>query len=262
MSAFADLVRFIPTAGGTTDWTFSTAVGGCQSPTAAGAVNGASYKVYAVSADLTQWEVSQGIYSSGILTFPRTTVLYNSSGTGTATGQSGAGTKLSFSTVPQVSVVALAEDLVPQQVGQLPGTAANDNAGAGNVGEFISATGTSVALPNSTLEPLASISLTAGDWDISGVGQFGVGSVTSTNVFFRTGISLSNSANTLIVPGSTFDVSAVNPATGFGVTTVNIPTPVVRVSLAATTTVFLTGISVFSAGTMTAFGFIRARRVR
>jgi len=111
MSAFADLVRFTPTAGGTTDWTYSSAVGGCQSPGAANCQNAVSYKVYAVSADLTQWEVSTGLYNSTLGVFARTTVLYNSSGSGTATGQSGAGTKISFSTVPQVSVVALAEDL-------------------------------------------------------------------------------------------------------------------------------------------------------
>jgi hypothetical protein len=136
MSAFADLVRFVPTLGGTTDWVFSGAVGGCQSPAAAGAVNGVSYKVYAVSNDLTQWEVSTGIYSSASGTFPRTTVLYNSLGTGTAAGQSGAGTKISFSTVPQVSVVALAEDLArkngPLNIldfgGVADGTTANDTA--------------------------------------------------------------------------------------------------------------------------------------
>jgi hypothetical protein len=111
MAAFADLCRFIPTAGGTTDWTYSSAVGGCQSPAAAGVQNGVNYKVYSVSSDLTQWEVSQGSYNSGTGVFPRTIVLYNSSGTGTATGQSGAGTKINFTTVPQVSVVGLAEDL-------------------------------------------------------------------------------------------------------------------------------------------------------
>jgi hypothetical protein len=111
MAAFLDLCRFIPTLGGTTDFVFSSAVGGCQSPSAAGAQNGVKYKCYAVSTDLTQWEIFEGAYNSGAGTFPRTTVLYNSSGTGTAAGQSGAGTKISFSTVPQVSVVGIAEDL-------------------------------------------------------------------------------------------------------------------------------------------------------
>lgn len=111
MAAFADLVRFVPTAGGTAAWTFASAVGGCQSPTAANVQNGIPYKLYAVSSDLTQWEVCASIYNSATGTFPRTTVLYNSAGTGTAAGQSGAGTPINFATVPQVSVVALAEDL-------------------------------------------------------------------------------------------------------------------------------------------------------
>ncbi len=112
MAAYADLVRFIPTLGGTTDWTYSSAVGGCQSPTAANVQNGVSYKLYAVSNDLTQWEISSGAYNSSTGVFARTTVLYNSSGTGSAAGQSGVGTKINFSTVPQVSIVALAEDLI------------------------------------------------------------------------------------------------------------------------------------------------------
>jgi hypothetical protein len=116
MSAFADLVRFNPVAGGTTDWVVSSAVGGCQTPALANVLNGISYKVYAVSNDLTQWEISTGAYNSGTTTFPRTTVLYNSAGTGTATGQSGAGTKINFTLAPQISVVALAEDLISVEV--------------------------------------------------------------------------------------------------------------------------------------------------
>jgi hypothetical protein len=112
MAAFIDLCRFLATAGGTTDWVYSSAVGGCQSPVAAGAVAGQKYKVYACSADLTQWEISEGVYATtGGGTFPRTTVLYNSAGTGTAAGQTGAGTKISFAAAPNVSVVALFEDI-------------------------------------------------------------------------------------------------------------------------------------------------------
>lgn len=112
MASFIDLCRFVPTLGGTTDFIYSSAVGGCQSPAAANALNGVKYKCYAVSNDLTQWEIFEGVYNSSTGTFPRTTVLYNSSGTGYATGQSGAGTKISFSTVPQVSIIAAAEDLL------------------------------------------------------------------------------------------------------------------------------------------------------
>lgn len=111
MAAFLDLCRFIASAGGTTDWTYSSTVNPYISPTVAGAVNGRVYKVRAESADLTQWEVSEGIYSSaGAGSFVRTTVLYNSSGTGTLQG--GAGTKINFTLAPQVWVVASKLDLL------------------------------------------------------------------------------------------------------------------------------------------------------
>lgn len=111
MAAFLDLCRFIASAGGTADWTYSSTVSPYISPTDAGAVNGRVYKVRAESADLTQWEVSEGAYSSaGAGSFARTAVLYNSAGTGTLQG--GAGTKINFTLAPQVWVVASKRDLL------------------------------------------------------------------------------------------------------------------------------------------------------
>ncbi|MGJ5205539.1 hypothetical protein [Bradyrhizobium sp. HKCCYLR20261] len=112
MAAFLDICRFLPTAGGTTDWTYAAAVQGYQSPAAAGAANGRLYKYRAESADLTQWEIGEGAYNSSTAVLTRATVLFNSLGTGTAAGQSGAGAKINFSAAPQVAVVALKEDLV------------------------------------------------------------------------------------------------------------------------------------------------------
>lgn len=111
VASFINACRFFPTLGGTTDWTYSSAVTGYMSPALAGVTNGATYKYRAESADLTQWEIGEGTYNTGIGALARTTVLYNSAGTGTAAGQSGAGSKINFSTVPQVAIVALAEDL-------------------------------------------------------------------------------------------------------------------------------------------------------
>ena len=54
MAAFLDGCRFNPAAGGTTDWTYSSAVTGYQSPSAANVVNGRLYKYRAESADLSQ----------------------------------------------------------------------------------------------------------------------------------------------------------------------------------------------------------------
>ena len=103
MAAFLDGCRFNPTAGGTTDWTFSSAVTGYQSPAAANVVNGTLYKYRAESADLSQWEFGEGAYNTSTGVLARTTVLYNSSG-GTS--------KINFSTVPQVAIVVLKEDLI------------------------------------------------------------------------------------------------------------------------------------------------------
>src|SRR6185369_9491239 len=102
MASFLDVCRFTPTAGGTTDWTYSSAVTGYQSPAAAGAVNGCLYRYRAESSDLTQWEVGHGTYTTSGTVLARTTVLFNSSGTTS---------KINFSSAPQVAIVALAEDL-------------------------------------------------------------------------------------------------------------------------------------------------------
>jgi hypothetical protein len=115
MISFADLVCFNPTAGGTANFTFSSAVGGCQSPALANVQNGATYEYYAVSTDLTQWEAGQGVYNTSTGILSRTTVLYNSLGTGSAAGQSGAGTLINFTLAPQVRIVALAESLTVTQ---------------------------------------------------------------------------------------------------------------------------------------------------
>lgn len=103
MAAFLDICRFNPTAGGTTDWTVSSAVTGYQTPANAGAVNGTVYRYRAESADLTQWELGGGAWNSGTGVLARTTVLFNSSGTTS---------KINFTAAPQVAVVGLKEDFI------------------------------------------------------------------------------------------------------------------------------------------------------
>ncbi|WP_342711513.1 hypothetical protein AAFG13_06635 [Bradyrhizobium sp. B124] len=124
-SSFLDVCRFTPTAGGTTDWTYSTPVTGYQSPAAAGAVNGAIYSYRAESADLSQWEVGFGTYSTSTGVLTRGTVLFNSAGT-TA--------KISFSAAPQVAIVALAEDLLLFNAGMPSLTTAQQKQARQNIG--------------------------------------------------------------------------------------------------------------------------------
>jgi hypothetical protein len=103
MAAFLDGCRFNPAAGGTTDWTYSSAATGYLSPTQANIVNGTKYKYRAESLDLSQWEYGEGTYNTSTGVLARTAVLYSS-----ATSNA----KVNFSTVPQVAIVALKEDLI------------------------------------------------------------------------------------------------------------------------------------------------------
>lgn len=97
---YVDVCKFLSTAGGTADFTFSTAVTGFQSPASAGISNGVVYSYRAESTDLTQWEIGFGAYNTGTGVLARTTV--NASSTGS---------KVSFSVAPQVSITALTADL-------------------------------------------------------------------------------------------------------------------------------------------------------
>ena len=107
MASFLDVCRFVAASSGTGSFVVSSAALGYQTPASANAVNGATYRYRAESADLTQWEVGTGVYTSGTTTLTRATVLFNSSGGTTA---------ISFTAAPQVAIVALAEDFSPLPV--------------------------------------------------------------------------------------------------------------------------------------------------
>jgi hypothetical protein len=269
MAALLDVCRFAPTLAGTTDWTYSSAITGYQSPAAANVVNGRLYKYRAESADLSQWEIGEGAYNTSTGVLARATVLYNSLGT-TA--------KISFSTVPQVAVVALKEDLISIEEansftsaqkaqarvnigmtdGQLPATTTNDNAGSGNIGEYVTATAGPVSLTSATAANVTSISLTAGDWDVTGNVVYS-GNASTTVLYTQTSVSAASltqgEAQTFFGNNVTY-FGTVN-GSGF-----NVEAPVKRVSIAAATTVYLIAFANFGAGSMAAAGTIRARRVR
>jgi hypothetical protein len=114
----------------------------------------------------------------------------------------------------------------PNIVGVTNGT----NANAGSVGEYVNITtsgatvGASGAMFNGT-----SISLTAGDWDVSGNGQY-IGTVTDAVVGLSTISATFGGVNTYAELGTVAGV--VNP---------NLATPSIRLNLTVTTTVFLVG---------------------
>lgn len=154
------------------------------------------------------------------------------------------------------TTLAASGTISPSQTAGIVGTTTNNSANAGSIGEYPtpgSTTGTS--LTTATLANCASLSLSAGDWDVQGNVKFIAAGSTIPTAFYA---GLSATSATLGTDDTITELSATF-ATG---QTQRIPTPIIRFSLASTATVFLVAQSVFTVSTMTCNGFIRARRVR
>jgi hypothetical protein len=147
--------------------------------------------------------------------------------------------------------------IIPNTTSGIRGTTLGDSANVGSVGEIISNSTAGVSLPNNTITTAASISLTAGDWDVTGAVTF-VPAGGTTNTGHTVGISTNPAAYPTANTGGFMAYNYSDP-TGFGST---LPTPTTRLNLTATTTVYLVTQAPFSGGTETVSGFIRARRVR
>ncbi|MEM5294243.1 hypothetical protein VSR82_07855 [Burkholderia sp. JPY481] len=147
--------------------------------------------------------------------------------------------------------------ITPSSTAGIVGTTTNDNANAGSVGEYQTNTTSGTSLTTATAANATSISLTAGDWDVSGVIRFNPGgSATTSNM--TAGISTTSAT---IGALGTFTANLIPFGSVSGGNSA-VLAPTVRISLSTTTTVYLIGLCVFSASTMTEDGFIRARRVR
>ncbi len=153
---------------------------------------------------------------------------------------------------------------VAASAAQLPGTATNDNASAGNLGEYqetIIASGSGVSLTTVTPKTVGSVSLTAGDWDVSAECDLTGNASTTMN---WASCSISTTTNTNGTGGTTaYNVEVYNGQTftNFPSNT-GVPAGPVRLSLSGTTTVFFVGTASFGTSTMNMFGHVRARRVR
>jgi hypothetical protein len=138
--------------------------------------------------------------------------------------------------------------------GGVKGTTTNDNASAGYVGEYLTNETTGTAASNSVAVNATSLSLTAGDWDVTGIVSIDPGSGTLLTIGIA-GIGTTSGA----LPGFPSNVQFPLPSTNIQF---QFPVPIVRMSLSTTTTVYLVVAATFSAGTCAVDGFIRARRVR
>jgi|SRR5215472_109471 len=153
---------------------------------------------------------------------------------------------------------------VTVSAGQYPGTATNDSATAGNVGEYVNSTlavGSEITFTTTTPANITSISLTAGDWDVWGVVEFDIAG--TTNVTALTG-AINTTSATLPTQGSPgWGQYTAFPGTGNTVSS-NPGQPILpmRQLLSTTTTVFLVGRCNFTVSTCKGYGWISARRRR
>ena len=130
------------------------------------------------------------------------------------------------------------------------GVTDGSNAAAGHIGEYLSASG-SLGLTNAATNDVVTLTLPAGDWDVTGSVTI---SPTAINVTYAQAW-LSPAANTPADPGRAIIQAAALGISGFVVGPV-------RFSLAASAVAYLGCQANFPSGTVTASGTIRARRIR
>lgn len=149
-------------------------------------------------------------------------------------------------------------NLTPVAGANINGTNTNDNAAAGQVGQYVTASNTGVALTTGVVANITSISLTAGDWEITGWVSVTTGAGATLTQITGVATTVSSSSVTPIETGNLLSLLVTYPASQ----SQSLPIPATRLSIASTTTVFLNVFTTFGAGTNTAGGQIRARRVR
>lgn len=158
---------------------------------------------------------------------------------------------------------ATATSLTFSSTSGIIGTTTNDNAAAGSVGEFVTVTvvdGSAVSLTNAVAGNITSISLSAGDWDVWGDVHFTGNTITLVQDLLGW---ISTTSATL--PQAVLYNIVIYGATGvavFATGSAAFNTPQIRLSLATTTTVYLSAYADFTTSTCTAFGSICARRRR
>jgi hypothetical protein len=140
----------------------------------------------------------------------------------------------------------------------LTGTATNDSAAAGKIGEYASSTvaaGSAVALTSGIAANVTTLALDPGDWDVSGHVSFkpaGTTSITAIVGSVSQASAAQDDSNRFVLRGAPY----VPGSDCAGATLTQ------RISIAVPTTLYLVATAVFTISTMASYGTIRARRSR
>jgi hypothetical protein len=226
----------------------------------AGVVNGDLVYYSIIDNANNSIECGIGTYTAAGTTLARTTIL-RSSGAGNNTA-------VSLSGNAEVHIEFLANGTTGYPAltaGQIPGTAANDLANAGNIGEYVSAVvlaASAISLTTSTPANITGISLTAGDWNVWGTICYTPAATTTVTSLVGTITTVSSTTSGGF--GGANSIAQVNyPALVLGSTVDTvIAVSALQFTLNATTTVFLNTNQVFGVSTIKGYGGIYARRMR
>ncbi|MEN4830058.1 hypothetical protein [Pantoea vagans] len=140
-----------------------------------------------------------------------------------------------------------------QIVASRKGVTDGTDAATGELGEIISNTASGVSITTATETNLTSITLSAGDWEVEAVAR----ADTSTAPITLIWASINTASATMA--GFPYATQLSIPSSQ---SNQQIPTPRRRLTLTASTVIYLVAQVTFASGTVTGQGFIKARRVR
>lgn len=153
--------------------------------------------------------------------------------------------------------LGLTESIVTATIGHLPGIASNAAASAGEVGEVVSASGTSGSLSSGVTANLGSIPLPEGDFDISAMVTFNTGGGTNSTDYY---VALSETSASLTPYGTSIQMHERTPSTADHSQSFTVaPTQALT---NATKSFYLNARAVFTGTAVTATWSLRARRMR
>lgn len=136
------------------------------------------------------------------------------------------------------------------------GVVDGSNAGAGVVGEVISAQGTSFSIGQNTPIAMVQEQLTPGDWDVYGQAAFNTGGGASATAISLVGAIISTTANSISSGQSNF-ITGINSSSA-----ITLSAEPVRINVTTNTSIYLNGICNFASGNCPSIGSIWARRAR